>query len=125
MSPNEQTTRGKAPFMPEPALPQTEQEWKHRLTPQQFHILRRGGTEPSYSGDYLDHKEDGIYLCAGCALPLYDSTTKYDACGWPSFWAGIPNAVEMREGLEAVCARCGGHLGHIFDDGPPPTGKRH
>jgi peptide-methionine (R)-S-oxide reductase len=117
------------PAVPESQLPATEEEWKKRLTPAQFYILRRRGTEPPYSGAYLHHKEDGIYACAGCGQPLYDSRTKYDSCGWPSFWDALPGAVATRDdgsgAPEAICSRCEGHLGHIFDDGPPPTGKRH
>jgi peptide-methionine (R)-S-oxide reductase len=114
--------------VPEAALPKTEEEWKKKLTPDQYYILRRRGTEPAYTGEYLKHKEDGIYACAGCGQPLYDSKTKYDSCGWPSFWDAIPGAVGThgdRGAVEAVCSRCDGHLGHIFDDGPPPTGRRH
>jgi peptide-methionine (R)-S-oxide reductase len=113
------------PAVAEASLPKTEEEWKKKLTPEQFYILRRKGTEPSYTGKYLHHKEDGFYACAGCGQKLYDSKTKYDSCGWPSFWDAIPGTVIKHPDLEAVCSRCGGHLGHIFDDGPPPTGKRH
>ena len=110
------------------ALPASEDEWKKKLTPEQFYILRQRGTERSYSGEYLHHKEDGIYECAGCGQALYDSKTKYDSCGWPSFWDAVPGAVTTGapdDSLEAICSRCKGHLGHVFDDGPPPTGKRH
>ena len=112
---------------PESALPATEEEWKAKLSSEQFRVLRRRGTEPSGTGEYLNHKEDGLYVCAGCGQPLYDSKTKYDACGWPSFWDGLPNAIATRRdgAVEAICSRCEGHLGHVFDDGPPPTGKRH
>lgn len=106
----------------------SDAEWRRRLTPEQYRILRQGGTEPSGSGEYLHHQEPGVYVCAGCGLELYDSKTKYDACGWPSFWDAKPGAVKaVPEGFvhEAVCAGCNGHLGHVFDDGPPPTGKRH
>ncbi|MBI4616963.1 MAG: peptide-methionine (R)-S-oxide reductase [Planctomycetes bacterium] len=109
-------------------LPATEEAWKERLSPERFYILRQRGTEPSGSGEYLHHHEDGIYACAGCGQPLYDSTTKYDSCGWPSFWDSLPGAVATRAepgAPEAICSRCEGHLGHVFDDGPPPTGKRH
>ena len=112
----------------ESKLPATEAEWKKKLTPEQFTILRQRGTEPSGSGKYLHHTDDGIYVCAGCGQPLYDSKTKYDACGWPSFWDALPSAVATRNdggSVEAICSRCQGHLGHIFDDGPKPTGKRH
>ena len=116
-----------SPGVPADALPASEAEWRTRLTPEQFHVLRQGGTERPYTGKLLHHAGDGIYACAGCGQPLYDSTTKYDACGWPSFWDALPGAVEAREdgAVEAVCARCKGHLGHIFGDGPPPTGLRH
>jgi peptide-methionine (R)-S-oxide reductase len=116
-----------SPGVPESALPASEAEWKSRLTPEQFHVLRQGGTERPYTGKYLRHKADGLYACAGCGQALYDSKTKYDACGWPSFWDALPGAVATREdgAVEAVCSRCGGHLGHIFPDGPPPTGLRH
>lgn len=116
------------PGKPEAALPATEGEWRKRLSNEQFYVLRQGGTERPYSGLYLHHQADGIYACGGCGQALYDSKTKYDACGWPSFWDAIPGSVGMRSdsgAVEAVCSRCSGHLGHIFDDGPPPTGKRH
>jgi len=106
-------------------LPASEAEWKKKLTPEQFYILRQRGTEHPYTGKLLNHKGDGFYACAGCGQKLYDSKTKYDACGWPSFWDAISGAVDKHQDLEATCSRCGGHLGHIFDDGPPPTGKRH
>jgi len=113
------------PAVAEDTLPKTEEDWKKKLTPEEFYVLRRKGTERPYTGKYLNHKEDGFYACAGCGQKLYDSKTKYDACGWPSFWDALPGAVAMHPDLEATCTRCGGHLGHIFDDGPPPTGKRH
>ena len=114
-----------SPAVAESSLPKTEEEWKKKLTPDQFYVLRRKGTEQPYTGKLLNHKEDGFYACAGCGQKLYDSKTKYDACGWPSFWDALPGAVDKHPDLEATCSRCGGHLGHIFDDGPPPTGKRH
>jgi len=107
------------------SLPASEAEWRKKLTPEQFYILRQKGTEPSYTGKYLNHKGDGFYACAGCGQKLYDSKTKYASCGWPSFWDALPGTVERHSDMEATCTRCGGHLGHIFDDGPPPTGKRH
>ena len=111
----------------ESALPATEEAWKEKLSAEQFRVLRRRGTEPANSGTYLNHQGDGIYACAGCGQPLYDSKTKYDACGWPSFYDAIPGAIVTRNdgAVEAICSRCEGHLGHVFDDGPPPTGKRH
>jgi peptide-methionine (R)-S-oxide reductase len=111
----------------------TDAQWKARLTPEQFDILRREGTEEPFSSP-LDHeKRAGTYYCAGCDLALYSSKTKYDSgTGWPSFWAPLPHAVEtkidtslLEERNEVHCRRCAGHLGHVFDDGPPPTGKRY
>jgi peptide-methionine (R)-S-oxide reductase len=113
----------------------TEKEWKERLTPEQFKILRENGTEPAYHNAYWDNEKKGIYVCAGCALPLYSSDAKYDShTGWPSFWEPIcPQNVSYRKDryllfftrTEVICSRCDGHLGHVFDDGPPPTGKRY
>ena len=105
----------------------TDAEWRARLTPEEYRVLRQAGTEHAYTGEYLDHWADGVYHCAGCGQALYDSKTKYDACGWPSFWDALPGAVATRDdgAVEAVCSKCGGHLGHIFGDGPRPTGLRH
>jgi len=112
----------------------TEKEWKQRLTPEQFKVLRRGGTEPAFHNEYADNKAEGMYLCAGCLLPLYSSEAKYNSgTGWPSFWEPIcPENVSFQEDhslfssrIEVLCSRCGGHLGHVFDDGPPPTGTRY
>ena len=108
----------------EPKTP-TDAEWRRRLTPEQYSICREKGTEPSGSGEYLHHRGVGTYACVACGNPLFSSTTKYEACGWPSFLDALPDAVRKEPGLEAVCARCDSHLGHIFDDGPPPTGKRY
>ncbi|UZK65246.1 peptide-methionine (R)-S-oxide reductase MsrB [Sphingomonas sp. M1-B02] len=111
-----------------------ESEWRKRLTPEQFHVLREAGTERAFTGRYNDNKADGIYACAACNLDLFDSIDKYDSgSGWPSFTQPIAaeNVVEhadtshgMRR-VEARCARCDGHLGHVFPDGPPPTGLRY
>jgi len=114
-------------------LPETEDEWRERLTPQQYHILREQGTERPFSGELLTVDEDGTFRCAGCAAPLFSAGTKFSSnSGWPSFTDAIDGAVELRaddsHGMrrtEVVCARCGGHLGHVFDDGPAPTGKRY
>ncbi|MDA3913491.1 peptide-methionine (R)-S-oxide reductase MsrB [Oleiagrimonas sp.] len=108
-------------------------QWRQRLTPAQFRILREDGTEPPFSSP-LDHEtRSGIYHCAGCALPLYSSATQYDSgTGWPSFWKPLPHAIATRSDdslwmtrTEVHCRRCKGHLGHVFKDGPPPTGLRY
>jgi peptide-methionine (R)-S-oxide reductase len=112
----------------------TDAQWKARLTPEQFDILRREGTEVPFSSKLDFEKHAGTYSCAGCNLALFSSKTKYDSgTGWPSFWAPLPNAVSTKsdkslpgeERNEVHCRRCEGHLGHVFDDGPPPTGKRY
>jgi peptide-methionine (R)-S-oxide reductase len=111
----------------------TDAEWRAILTPAQYAILREEKTEAPGSSPLLNEKRKGLYHCAGCDLPLYSSETKYDSgTGWPSFWDSLPNAIGTKEDrslfmvrTECHCRRCGGHLGHIFDDGPPPTGKRH
>ena len=112
----------------------TKEEWKKALTPEQYHILREKGTERAFSGKYDKHHEHGVYRCAACGLDLYRSEEKYDSgTGWPSFTAPIaPSNVLTRpdnsffsQRTEVLCPRCGGHLGHVFDDGPKPTGKRY
>ena len=111
----------------------TDLEWQTQLSPQEFHITRRAGTEPAFSGIYWDTKTPGIYRCKCCDTPLFDSNTKYDSgSGWPSFYAPISgDAVVTREDnshfmrrTEVLCAACGAHLGHVFPDGPDPTGLR-
>ena|SRR5215831_1220372 len=111
----------------------TNKEWQAILSPQQFYVMRRGGTEPpSPSGNALDHR-NGIYVCSACGNPLYSADTKFNSgTGWPSFWQPIrKEAVHESStfsaifGTEISCARCGSHLGHVFDDGPPPTGLRY
>jgi peptide-methionine (R)-S-oxide reductase len=111
----------------------TDAEWRARLSPEAYDVLRHAGTEPPFSSP-LDHeRRRGTYTCAGCDLPLFSSRTKYDSgSGWPSFWAPLPNAVATQDDTsfamdrtEVHCVRCAGHLGHLFDDGPPPTGKRY
>ena len=111
----------------------SEQEWRERLTPEQYAVLRQQGTERAFTGAYWDAKEPGVYRCAGCGTEVFRSEAKYDSgSGWPSFVEPAElDAVETRLGTshgmireEVVCAACGGHLGHVFDDGPEPTGKR-
>jgi len=129
---------GKDPLAPstEPVgrVVRSEAEWKRRLTPEQFRILRQKGTETAFTGRYWNHHARGIYRCAACGLELYSSATKFESgTGWPSFWApivknhvviGVDNSLgEERD--EVLCARCGGHLGHVFPDGPKPTGLRY
>jgi peptide-methionine (R)-S-oxide reductase len=111
-------------------LPATDEEWRRRLTPDQYAVLRQAGTERPFTGKYTDTEDDGMYRCGGCGNPLFNSDTKYHSgCGWPSFTEAIPGSVEYLEdsshGMlrkEVRCARCHSHLGHVFDDGPPDRG---
>ena len=112
----------------------TDKDWELELTPQQFRILRQCGTEPPFTGKYVYHKEKGTYTCAGCGNELFSSDTKFESgSGWPSFWDQLSDdAVDRRidtshgmKRIEVVCKKCGGHLGHVFDDGPNPTGLRY
>jgi peptide-methionine (R)-S-oxide reductase len=111
----------------------TDAEWKTLLTPAQYEVLRREGTERAFTSPLDREKRAGVFRCAGCDLPVYASSAKFDSgTGWPSFWEALPNAVGTKTDrkflmtrTEVHCRRCGGHLGHVFDDGPAPTGKRH
>ncbi len=115
-------------------ISKSEAEWKAALSPEQYRILREKGTERAFSGALCDHKGDGTYVCAACGQPLFDSGAKYDSgCGWPSFYQPEDaGAVETQEDLsggrlrtEVLCSRCDSHLGHVFEDGPNPTGLRY
>jgi methionine-R-sulfoxide reductase len=120
--------------MSDEKVTKSDEEWRQALSPEQFRVLRKAGTERAFTGKYWNHHEDGTYRCAGCGAELFTSGTKFDSgCGWPSFWeAADPEKVEMREDnslgmhrVEVLCRQCGGHLGHVFDDGPAPTGQRY
>ncbi len=112
----------------------TDEEWQKILTPMQFHVMREKGTERAFTGEYSEHHEKGVYVCAGCGHELFSSKNKFDSgTGWPSFWKPIvkesvkteaDNTLGMRR-IEVLCSRCDGHLGHVFDDGPQPTGLRY
>lgn len=122
-------TRPSTPF----EITKTEAEWHKILTPEQFQVLRQQGTEPPFSSPLAENFDRGAYHCAGCDLPLFLSDAKFESgTGWPSFYAPIEHAVQTAADnslfmarTEVHCRRCGGHLGHVFDDGPPPTGKRY
>ena len=111
----------------------TEAEWRTKLTPAQFGVLRQHGTERPWSSPLLKEHRKGVFACAGCDLPLFSSDTKFDSgTGWPSFWQPLDNAIGRTEDrtygmtrIEVHCRRCGGHMGHVFDDGPKPTGLRY
>lgn len=115
-------------------LPESEDEWREELTDEEYDVLRERGTEPKFSSDLLDVKADGTFNCAGCGAELFDAETKFESgSGWPSFWDVVDEDAlrfekDKRHGMvrtEVLCDRCGGHLGHLFDDGPEPTGNRY
>jgi len=117
-----------------PRMRKTEAEWRQLLTPEQFHVLREKGTERAFTGALVDNHKDGIYHCGACDAPLFKSDSKFDSgSGWPSFFEPVsPDAIEAIEDnshgmrrVEVVCANCGSHLGHVFPDGPNPTGLRY
>lgn len=112
----------------------SEEYWRKKLTPEQYQILREKGTEPAFTGKLLNNQEDGMYHCMACGAPLFSSDTKYDSkSGWPSFWNAVDkNSIELSEDnsygmhrTEVMCTKCGSHLGHLFNDGPKPTGSRY
>jgi peptide-methionine (R)-S-oxide reductase len=119
----------------EPAeVSKSEEEWRRDLTPEQYRVLRKRGTERPFTGKYVETHDDGVYRCAGCGAALFDSSTKFDSgTGWPSFTEpAVADAVSLQRDLsfgmlrtEVTCRRCGGHLGHVFGDGPGPTGRRY
>jgi peptide-methionine (R)-S-oxide reductase len=115
------------------AVTHSDADWKRLLGPERYAVLRQAATERPFTSPLLKEHRKGVFACAGCALPLFSSTTKFESgTGWPSFWQHLPNAIVTRpdhslieERTEVLCARCGGHLGHVFDDGPKPTGLRY
>jgi peptide-methionine (R)-S-oxide reductase len=126
-------SRQKAQSPPKDPKSMTDAEWREHLTPEQYRILRKAGTEPPHQNAYVHHKDNGTYVCAGCGEELFSSVTKYDSgSGWPAFWDAVdPAKIEQHTDrshgmvrVEVTCASCNGHLGHVFPDGPAPTGSR-
>lgn len=113
-------------------MSQNEDDWKQKLTPEQYHVLREKGTERPFTGQYLNNKSDGVYRCGACGNPIFTSDTKFDSgSGWPSFDQAIPNSIKLTKDnshgmqrIEVTCAKCGSHLGHLFNDGPTESGER-
>ena len=146
LNPDDSTALGKVNNLSEPdstnhngdnmneKVIKTDEEWKKELTPEEYRILREKGTERAFTGKYWDHHEIGTYICAACGTELFESNTKFDSgCGWPSYFEPIDSnriiynddsSFGMKR-TEVICAKCDGHLGHVFDDGPPPTGLRY
>jgi peptide-methionine (R)-S-oxide reductase len=128
------TRKDSMSVIPRDQLPTNENEWKARLTPEQYQVARKAGTEPAFTGEYWDCHEDGTYVCVCCGAPLFSSEHKYESgSGWPSFFqpaadAAIDEATDASHGMvrtEVRCDNCGAHLGHLFPDGPRPTGQRY
>ncbi len=116
------------------SMPNTEEEWKKKLNPEQYHVLREKGTEMAFTGKYYKNKEKGMYVCAGCGAELFSSKTKFESgTGWPSFWDPFseqsietkPDNSFFAHRTEVLCKKCKSHLGHVFNDGPKPTGMRY
>jgi len=118
---------------PTDSMKRTDSEWKRILSKEEYHILRNKGTERAFTGEFDGHFEEGLYICAGCGNKLFDSETKYKSgCGWPAFYNALPKSVNEKEDnnygmerIEITCSKCDGHLGHVFNDGPDPTGLRY